>query len=598
VIRLAALLLSGFAACGRDSPAPAAPAAPASPAAKTDPSKWNLLLVSFDTTRADALGCYGNSHGASPNVDALAKEGTLFTHAFTPVPITLPAHTTMLTGLDPSRHSVRDNALYDVPASAPLLQQTLKGEGRRTFAVVASIVLLARHRLSRGFDSYDDRGLVVTGGEEHERQADAVAAAALPQLAGSEPFFGFVHFYDPHQPWRAPQDLVAKTGDPYLAEVANADRALGRLIDALRNSGRLDRTIVVVTADHGEGRGEHGEMSHGMLLHDATQHVPLVVRVPGAKPSRCDDLVRLCDLAPTLLELLRVAVPTGLDGRSLAAAFRGGELDDEDAYLETISTQLAFDLAPLFGVRTKEWKLVVGSRPHLWHLADDPGETKEVAADHADVVAALMRKLSHLRDGRGPVLERDLRAVTGDELKVLGGIGYVSTGSADLAADASGLPDPYDHVSIGDDLAKAGLLVDARRFDEAIAIYSKLVQQLPGCYAAHEAFGVACGKKGDSARALEQLLAAAAIHPGSPDLQIQIALAAHFCGKDDLVASHLALAIARPHCPPLAYFMLWELKNGGGDAEGARRILEELLKRSDLAPGDRAQAEQLLRRKG
>jgi tetratricopeptide (TPR) repeat protein len=504
----------------------------------------------------------------------------------------------MLTGLDPCRHSVRDNALYDVPPAAPLLQQILKDEGRRTFAVVASIVLLGRHRLSRGFDSYDDQGLAVTAGAEHERQADAVAAAALQQLAGSEPFFGFVHFYDPHQPYRAPAELATQTGDPYLAEVAFADRALGRLIDALRTSGRLDRTIVVVTADHGEGRGEHGEQSHGMLLHDATQHVPLVVRVPGAKPSRCDALVRLCDLAPTLLDLLGVAAPPGLDGRSLAAAIRGNELDDDDAYLETISTQLSFDLAPLFGIRTKEWKLVLGARPHLWRLADDPGELKDVAADHADVVAALTRKLLHLRDGRGPVLQRDLRAVTGDELKVLGGIGYVSRGDAEAGADVSGLADPYDHVAIGDELARAGRLVDQRKFDEAIALYSKLVQELPGCYAAHEGLGVAYGKKGDGARALEQLLAAAAIHPGSPDLQIQIALAAHFCGKPDLVKDHLELAIARPNCPPLAYFMLWEQRSGGGDADGAKRILNDLLKRSDLTPADRAQAEQLLRRKG
>jgi arylsulfatase A-like enzyme len=559
----------------------------------------NILLVSFDTTRADALGCYGNAAGATPNVDALAREGILFGNAFTPVPITLPAHTTMLTGLDPSRHSVRDNALYDVPSSAPLLQQLLKDGGRRTFAVVASIVLLGRYELRRGFDSYDDHGLLVTGGDDHERQADAVAAAALPQLAGSEPFFGFVHFYDPHQPYRAPADLAAKVADPYLAEVANADRAFGRLIDALRAAGRLDRTIVVVTADHGEGRGDHGEMSHGMLLHDATQHVPLIVRVPGARAGRCDALVRLCDLTPTLLDLLGVAVPPGLDGRSLAPAIRGnGELDDEDAYLETISTQLSFDFAPLFGVRSREWKLVVGARPHLWHLSEDRGELKDVAAGHPDVVAALTRKLQHLRDGRGPALERDLRAVTGDELKVFGGLGYVSSGSADLLADASKLPDPYDHVSIGDDLAKAGLLADDGRFDEAIALYQRLVKEFPGCYAARLGLGVACGRKQDNPRALDELLAAAAIHPGSPDLQMQIALAAFFCQRPELVKEHLELAIARPHCPPRAYFMLWELRGKSGDAAGAKQILEELVKRQDLSPADRTQAEQLLRRKG
>jgi arylsulfatase A-like enzyme len=582
-MRLAPLLLS-VAACGAGDPPPKAP-------------PLNVLLVSFDTTRADALGCYGNAAGATPNVDALARDGVLFSNAFSPVPITLPAHTSMLCGLDPSRHSVRDNGIYDVPTDAPLLQAQLKEEGRRTFAVVSSIVLLARYQLSRGFDSYDDHGLVVTGGDEHERQADAVAAAALPQLAGSEPFFGFVHFYDPHQPYRAPADITAKISDPYLAEIAYADRALGRLIDSLRASGRLDHTIVVVTADHGEGRGDHGEMSHGMLLHDATQHVPLVIRVPGAKPGRCDSLVRLCDLAPTLLDLLGITIPAGLDGRSLAPVFRGGEVDDEDAYLETISTQLSFDFAPLFGVRTREWKLVIGARPHLWHLTEDHGELKDVAADHADIVAALTRKLQHLRDARGPALDRDLRAVTGDELKVFGGMGYVSSGSADLLADVSKLPDPYDHVTIGDDLAKAGLLVDASRFDEAIALYQQLVKDFPGCYAAHNGLGVAYGRKKDNAHALEELLAAAAIHPGSPDLQMQIALAAFFCKKPELVAQHLELAIARPNCPPRAYFMLWELRGNSGDAAGAKKILDDLLKRTDLSAADRAQAEELLRSK-
>jgi choline-sulfatase len=595
VIRAAVLLLASFVGCAtRGSPQANDP----SPSPRPSPGaeKWNVLLVSFDTTRADALGCYGNPHGTSPNVDALAREGTLFTHAFSPVPITLPAHTTMLTGLDPNRHSVRDNALFDVPVTAPLLQQTLKSEGRRTFAVVASIVLLGHYRLKRGFDVYDDAGLVVTEGDEHERQADAVAAAALPLLAGSEPFFGFVHFYDPHQPYRAPAELAAKTGDPYLAEVANADRAFGRLIDALKSSGRLERTIVVLTADHGEGRGEHGEAAHGFLLHDATQHVPLVIRLPGAKPSRCDALVRLCDLAPTLLELLGVAEPPGLDGLSLAAALRGGELDDQVAYLETTSTTLSFDLAPLFGVRTKEWKFVAGARPHLWHLADDPGELKDVAADHPEVVRSLSREVADLRDERGPALDRDVRSVTGDELRVLGGIGYVSSGSADLSADASRRPDPYDHVDLGDEVAKASRLVEAKQFDPAIAIYTKLLQQLPGCYALRLGLGIAYGRKGDGPHALEQLLAAEAIHPASPDLQIQIALAAHFCGKPELVVSHLELATAHKHCPPRAYFMLWEQKRSGGDADGAKRIIVDLLKRDDLSQADRAQAEELLLR--
>jgi arylsulfatase A-like enzyme len=586
-------LLACAVACDRGG-------APGSP---VPPARWNVLLVSFDTTRADALGSYGATTEATPALDALARDGIVFENAFSPVPLTLPAHTTILTGLDPSRHSVRDNGVYDVPPAARTLPELLKEQGRRTFAVVASMVLLRRHGLDQGFDVYDDRDLAVTMADAHERQADVVAEVARPLLEGSEPFFGFLHFYDPHQPYRAPPDLAARYPDPYVAEIAYADRALGRLIDALRGAGRLERTVVVFTSDHGEARGEHGEATHGLLLHDATQHVPLIVRAPGGRAGRCAAQVRLCDVAPTVLDLLGVAPPPGLDGRSLAPALRATDavdaaLEDEDAYLETLSPQLSYDFAPLYGVRTREWKLVVGAKTRLFHLAEDRGELRDVAADHAELVAALTRKLVHLRDGRGPALDRAVRFVSSEEIQVLGGLGYVSSGSADLTADTHALPDPYDRIAATDDLELAAKLAAANRLDESIALYQKLVDALPGCYAAQNGLGLVCGRRGDHARALDHLQKAAAIHPGSPDLQMSIALAAHFCGRPDLAKLHLQQAIARPKCPSKAYFMLWEQLSGDGDKPGARAVLEQLLRREDVASAERAEAEKLLRSQG
>jgi len=596
VRRVAMLALAALtAACGPESNS-SAPSAATSPAPSST-KNWNVLLISFDTTRADALGCYGNALGATPEVDAFARESVVFDHAFSPVPLTLPAHTTMLTGLDPNRHSVRDNTIYDVPLAAQTLPELLKLEGRRTFAVVASVVLLARHQLNQGFDDYDDRGLQVTLGDEHMRKAETIAAAATTQLAGREPFFGFVHFYDAHQPWKPPADLAAKFPDAYMASVASEDRAFGKLLRSLRESGRLARTVVILTADHGEGRGEHGETTHGLLLHGATAHVPLVIRVPGAPAGRCDALVRLCDLLPTVAGLLGVAPPADLDGVSLAPALEASthEQDDADVYLETLAPQLSYDFAPLFGVRTREWELVLAGRPHLWHVSEDPGEQKDVAADHADVVASLTRRLDHLRHGRGPALDRDTRAIDPDELKVLGGLGYVSRGSDDDAANATGGPDVYDHIAATDDLGRAWLLVEARRFDEAIALYSQLLATLPGCYPAQNGLGLAYARKGDHEHALENLLKAAAIHGGSPGVHMNIALSAHFLKKSDLVRQHLEAAIALPNCPARAWFMLSEERRDAGDRAGAKAILEQLLAKPGFSADDRKQAEALLK---
>ena len=591
VAALAAVLVAGAApGCAREEPS-------RSRAAEAPPPR-NVLLISLDTTRADSLAPYGAAEERTPALARLAREGIVFETAIAPVPLTLPSHATLLTGLDPARHSVRDNSAYTLPPSAVTLAETLREAGWRTFAAIASVVLLPRFGLDQGFDRYDVEGLVVTTGPEHERQADAVANAALQLLPGPEPFFGFVHFYDPHRPYRAPAELERRFGDPYAAEVHLADLAVGRLLDALRAGGRLDRTIVVVTADHGESLGEHGESTHGMLVHDATQRVPLFVRLPGAAPRRVGGLVAaLADVMLTLLELCGVSAPPGLDGRSLVPALRGAEMEPGDAYLESLYPRRAFDFAPLYGVRTLEWKLVLGAEPHLWRVGSDPGERWDVASDHPEVVEALTHRIHHLRDGRGEALSAQEQQLTDEELQAFGGLGYVASLTGDDPDDeASGRPDPYRDIADAEEASLATLLADQGKHEAAIARLVPLARRLPGTSHVRHLLGALYGERGEHEKALAELLAAAKLRPRSPDVQLQAALAAWFVKRPDLVRSHLEAATSLPGCEPRAFVLLAETLVDAREPAAARAVLLRLLGRSDLSPEDRGAAQAALRR--
>jgi arylsulfatase A-like enzyme/Flp pilus assembly protein TadD len=565
---------------------------------ETPPQRRNVLLVSLDTTRADALAPYGAPDPRTPTLAALGRKGVVFETAISPVPLTLPSHATMLTGLDPPRHSVRDNSIYSLPGEATTLAEVLHDAGWRTIAAVGSVILLPRFGLDQGFEQYDVGDMRVTAGPEHERRADAVVDALLKLLPGREPFFAFLHLYDPHRPYVAEAELEQRFGDPYFAEIHVADRALGRVIDALRADGRLDRTIVVVTADHGEGRGEHGESTHGLLVHDATQHVPLIVCAPGLEPRRVSGLMaRTCDVMPTILELAGVPLPAvhdGFDGRSLAPALRGEEMEDADAYVESLGP-LGYDYAPLYGVRTLQWKLAVGARAHLWDLSEDPLELHDVAPDHPDIVAALTRRALHLRDERGAALTRKEQLLTGDELRVFGGLGYAA-GDADATLnEASGRPDPYDDVAGVETTMTATLAAEEGHPAEAIAELEPLVRRYPGISHARQLLGTLYGKRGEHQKALDELLAAAKLRPRSPDLRMEVALAAWLSQRPEIAREHLEVATKLPGCPARAFLMLAEALENAGERPAARAMLLQLLERKDLEDADRAAAEGALK---
>ncbi len=363
------------------------------------PEHPNLLLVTIDTLRADHVGCYGDTHATTPVIDRLCTEGMKFDPAYTPVPLTLAAHATILTGEEPPEHGVRSNGVYVLGGEQHTLAEVLRDGGYDTGAFVGAFPLDRRFGLAQGFQVYDDGGMSGTSNFHYaERRAAAVAERATSWMAarGDHPFFAWVHLYDPHDPYDPPEPWKSRFAlDPYRGEIAYVDSQVGLLFDALRNRGSWDRTVIIVTADHGESLGEHGEDTHGFFVYDATLRVPLIVKPSkGTKAPRRSGIARLADIAPTALELLHLRPGSAMSGRSLVRT-----AGITSAYAESLLPQLDYNWAPLVSRREGRWKYIAAPEPELYDTAADPEETKNVIAAERAVAARMQQLLAADRTG-------------------------------------------------------------------------------------------------------------------------------------------------------------------------------------------------------
>ena len=366
----------------------------------------NVLLVTIDTLRADKLGCYGGDPRVSPTLDALAGQGVLFESAYTPVPHTLPAHTTLMTGDNPYVHGIRANSIFRVPEAAATLAEHLRAAGYHTAAFPSADVLNATQGLDQGFDVYEaDLGAGV-GRPLPQRPAEDTTRRVLSWLetTGEQPFFAWVHYFDPHMPYETPADLIGRFESAYEAEIHHVDRHVARLLEALRSRNDLSNTLVCVTSDHGESLGEHGENSHGYFLYEATMRVPLLFVHPVLEPRRVPGTVSLQDIAPTLVEM--VAAPSfPCAGRSLRPELAGQLRAPEDAYLETYVPYLSFGWSPMEGIVRDGWKYIEAPAPELFHLAADPEERNNRFKADQEQAARMREALSVLRASRGDRLD-------------------------------------------------------------------------------------------------------------------------------------------------------------------------------------------------
>jgi choline-sulfatase len=464
--RAAVLCAAVSAGCG----GPAAPPAP--------PKARHLVIVTIDTLRADRVGIYGYKAAVTPHLDALARDGAMAPHASSHVPLTRPSHVTVFTGRLPSETGIRDNISPAVVPGVPLLAEVLKKAGFATAAFVSSIVLDSSSGLDRGFDVYDDAIDGSAGGGAEflntlQRRGDAAADAAIAWLEKARQawpqgrVFLWLHLYDPHDPYEPPEPWASRfAGRLYDGEVAFADEQVGRLDDALARLGMKDDSALVVTSDHGEGLGDHGETLHGFFVYETTLHVPFLARGPGIRPgARLAGTVALVDVFPTAIDLLGLTPPAGaLSGRTLAPQLRGGGARAEaPIYAESLVPLLHFGWSDLRVLRDGRYKYIQAPRPELYDLASDPGETTNLAPEQRPRADAMRAGLGRFLDAeRAAVAARAggaAPAVAPELLEKLGALGYV--GGAAPAETATPGADPKDKVTefrIANDLMRDGLL--------------------------------------------------------------------------------------------------------------------------------------------
>ncbi len=405
-------------------------------------SERSLVLVTLDTTRADRVGAYGSRAVPTPNLDRLAREGVLFEDTVSQVPLTLPSHATMMTGLYPAAHGVRHNGLYRLPERVETLAERLRESGFETAAFVGAYVLNRGYGLEQGFETYDDVAVDrYSGGEdqlfEAQRTADDVNAAVFRWLDARHEagragrLFLWVHYYDPHAPYAPPERPGrALAGEGYDREISYVDACLGDLLARLRQEGILDRALLVVAGDHGESLGEHDERTHGLFVYRASLHVPFLMRIPGALPAgrRVAGPAELVDLAPTALDLLGLAPLADAEGVSLLPRIEGDAAPGAAAFSETWMPRLEFGWSELYRVRDERFAYVAAPTPELYDLADDPGETRNLAtADpaRAEDMAGWIRDWRAATSRAGA--EQEARsAVTPEEEARLKSLGYLS----------------------------------------------------------------------------------------------------------------------------------------------------------------------------
>jgi arylsulfatase A-like enzyme/Tfp pilus assembly protein PilF len=537
----------------------------------------NVLLVTIDTLRRDRVGAYGNRDGLTPTIDRIAAHGIVYRHAYAHAPMTLPSHTSILTGLTPRHHGVRNNTAFRLDDRVPTLATLLKGTGYRTGAFIGAFVLDARFGLSRGFDEYDDRLPHADRTTFHfsERRAAEVVQKAgdwiLQAQGGSAPWFAWVHLYDPHAPYDPPAEYRVGHA-PYDGEVAYADAMLGRLLDRLRTAGQLDRTVIVVTADHGESLGEHGEATHGLFAYEATIAVPLVISGPSIAAESDRAWVAHADIVPTVLDLVGTSIPPGLDGQSLVHP----PSDDRGLYIEALDASLTRGWAPLTGIVARGWKYIDLPEPELYDLAADPSE-HDNRAGHDPREAVLQRTLAAVMATAGP--RSSAAALDPDAAARLRSLGYTA-GSAPRSAPPTVRDDPKRLVALNERFNTALTAFDEGRADEALAGFNAVLRERPDFLSARTSAATLLLARGRASDAVQLLRAAPQPQQTAPELLVKLGAALRDSGDLRGAAATFERAQAAGDARPDLLENLAVVYAQLGRSADAARLFDEILSRN------------------
>lgn len=539
-----------------------------SPKPKT--ARPNVILITIDTTRADRMGFLGSDRGLTPNLDAVAKQGIVFTHAYSHVPLTSPSHATILTGTYPQFNHVSD--LGDaIGKEIPYLPAILHQNGYATAAFVGGAVLDpkgAAPGFDRGFDSYDAGFHEQSFGESRydsvERRGSSVIDHAIAWLAKHprRPVFLWVHLYDPHDPYDPPEPFKTKfAANPYEGEIAYTDANVGRLLDELRKRGIYDNSVIAVMADHGEAFGEHGEREHGIFLYDETIHVPLLLKLPAQHNAgtRVDERAGLADVAPTILQTLKIVVPPQMQGTPLNSAIaHTPEVADRSIYAESEYAHIAYGWAVLRSWRSGKYLYVQAPKRELYDQASDPGALKNLAPEAAAVADTLSSQLDdfHRKTSAAATAKAGVDPQAAENLRALG---YVSSQGGSTEDKSKPLVDPKDHIEVANLMHEGLIDIEERRFPDAIAKLRKAVDQDPNVGMVYLELGKALLQGRQTADAIPVLRKATELMPDAGPAHARLGLAlmetrdwsgaikefqAALAHKEDTADLHLNLGVA------------------------------------------------------
>jgi len=461
---------------------------------------YNVVLVTLDTTRADRLGCYGFRNIKTPTLDMLASRGIKFEKCFSTTPLTLPAHTSIMTGTLPQFHGVRDNGGFIVPPEIKTMAELFKEKGYSTSAFVAAYVLDSQWGLNQGFDIYFDNfdlskferislGTV-------QRPANEVIDQALPWLESnkSRKFFTWIHLYDPHTPYEPPPPYDKQyAAHPYLGEIAFTDSQLGRVWDFLEANGLLRTTFLVVAGDHGESLGEHEEGAHGFFVYQPAIHVPLIFITPFAKlQGRSSPRISsLIDVLPTLCEMTGLATPDQTQGKSLLPAFEGSNKGRIPyAYSESFYPRFHFGWSELRAIQNDRYKLILAPIPELYDIVQDPAEEKNLVylekKTFKDMSAEAERFIATSEEN---AYEMDIRKVDEETREKLAALGYIGSFQDSSKLKGRKLANPREKIKIFNELSRAREIGMSGRASEAIKIIDGIIADDPDITDAHFTLG-------------------------------------------------------------------------------------------------------------
>ena len=536
-----------------------------------------VVVICVDTLRADRLPAYGYRKVETPALDALARDSIVFDNALSHVPLTLPSHVSLFTGLLPFQHGVRDNLGFRLSTAHPTLAAILRKDGYTTGAAVSAVVLDHGSGVSQGFDYWEDgieardvaqaMGQLQRPGEETAR----ILETWIDGRAEGQKILAFLHLYEPHTPYDPPEPFRARyRAAPYDGEVAASDAIVGRFVDYLKRKKLYDEALIVFLSDHGEGLGDHGEDEHGVLLYREELHVPLFVKLPKARRAgeRVPRPVQIADVLPTVLAAVGAEPPAGLPGRTLLESDRGKSAEPRRVYSETLYPRFHFGWSDLASLSDDRYQYIHAPRAELYDWRADPAEKNDLAAGLPPAFRSMRAELVGI--------DRPLQspgASDPETVKKLASLGYI--GAAAPTADAKDLPDPKDRLGTIEQLKNANRLVGEFRDGDAIVQLRELARENPSMLDVWESLARVLRRNGRTREALEALERADRLAPGTPQVILGLADLHREAGNFDR-ARQLATAAGEAGAPGYRE-ELASIALSAGDLVSARREAEAVL---------------------